>query len=37
MNILATATPAGNVMTYVFPVTMFVAVVVWGYFQRSKR
>jgi hypothetical protein len=37
MNILATASPAGNVMTYVFPVTMFVAVVVWGFFQRSKR
>ncbi len=37
MNMLAAATPAGNVMTYVFPVTMFVAVVVWGFFQRSKR
>jgi hypothetical protein len=37
MNMLATATPAGNVMTYVFPLTMFVAVVVWGFFQRSKR
>jgi hypothetical protein len=37
MNTLATATPAGNVMTFVFPVTIFVGVVVWGFFQRSRR
>ena len=37
MSTLATATPAGNVMTYVFPVLMFVGIVVWGFFQRSRR
>jgi|GEM_PF-1873579 len=37
MSILASTTPAGNVMTFVFPVALFVGVVVWGFFQRSKR
>jgi hypothetical protein len=37
MNVLATANPAGNVMTFVFPVLLFVGVVVWGFFQRSRR
>lgn len=37
MNILATATPAGNVMTFAFPVALFVGVAIWGYFQRSRR
>ena len=37
MSTLATATPAGDVMTFVFPVGLFVGIVVWGYFQRSRR
>ena len=37
MSTLATATPAGNVMTFVFPLALFVGIVAWGYFQRRRR
>jgi|BarGraIncu00222A_1022003.scaffolds.fasta_scaffold48716_3 hypothetical protein len=37
MSTLATATPAGNVLTFAFPVALFVGIVVWGYFQRTRR
>ena len=37
MSTIATASPAANVMTFVFPVALFVGIVVWGYFQRTRR
>jgi len=26
--------PTGDVLTFVFPVTLFLGVLLWGYFQR---
>ena len=37
MIVLASANPAGSVMTFAFPVTLFVCVVVWAIFQFSRR
>lgn len=37
MNVLASANPTGDVMTWVFPVVLFVGVMIWGFFQRSRR
>jgi hypothetical protein len=37
MSVLAAANPTGAVMTYVFPLTMFLCVGLWGYFQHSRR
>jgi hypothetical protein len=27
----------GDVLTWVFPVVLFVGVMIWGFFQRSRR
>lgn len=37
MLVLAAANPTGNVMTYVFPVVLFLAVAAWSFFQYSRR
>jgi len=36
MNLIAAA-PAGNVLTFVFPVGLFVGIALWAFFQRSRR
>jgi len=37
MLVLAASNPAGSDMTYIFPVVMFVCIVVWAIFQYSRR
>ena len=34
---LAASTPAGAVMTYVFPVLMFLGVLLWWFLQRGDN
>jgi hypothetical protein len=34
---LAAANPAGDVLTYTFMVTLFIAVLLWGFFSRKRR
>jgi hypothetical protein len=31
---LAAANPTGDVLTFVFPVVVFLSVMLWGFFQR---
>lgn len=37
MLVLAASNPSGSVMTYVFPVVLFLAVAAWSFFQYSRR
>jgi len=34
MNEIAAGMPTGAVLTYVFPLTFFLLVLLWGYFAR---
>jgi hypothetical protein len=34
MDELAAANPTGDVLTFVLPVAIFLAVLLWGFFQR---
>ncbi len=37
MIVLAEANPAASVMTFAFPVLMFAGIVLWAFFQYSRR
>ena len=37
MLVLASANPTGSEMTFVFPIVLFVSVVLWAFFQYSRR
>ena len=37
MIVLADANPAASVMTFAFPVLMFAGIVLWAFFQYSRR
>jgi len=34
---IAAANPAGDVLTYTFLVTMFLGVLLWGFFSRKGK
>jgi hypothetical protein len=37
MLVLAAGNPTGSVMTFAFPVILFAGIVLWAFFQYSRR